>query len=425
MLKHDNRSVPRARGAAAPLALLICLVVLASACTPASRWRARAVPRSLEVPVLLESSDPSHMMRDFFPEEIPNVPIRKRLRPCCAFGSELGAKLGPIPVPFFRISNVLDVSEIGPHTYDSGLLLVRYGEAREVQLNQERNGLVYTCRGGFIDLAHVRDYTDWASFLVARLGATLETGTTVELGEEGGERRVVTSSIPPEVIERLGRRRVAMVLAAWLAFEMSVYHEIVTWFGWAAVPGFSERASAFSPEDTYSNLIGVKLASALTYLRLNITEGQYSVNVDVWLRKLLKYLGPVDASVGQDALEALDGVWWDSKRRLPDPQLVQRRQFDYGSELAPWLVPDALSPSSLREACAETEPVILSNPHTLESYPLSEVARLEIDVPKEWAEDEPWKRLGPRITQADFPAIIAFVREAALEEFGPRADQPD
>jgi hypothetical protein len=39
--------------------------------------------------------------------------------------------------------------------------------------------------------------------------------------------------------------------------------------------------------------------------------------------------------------------------------------------------------------------------------------------------DEPWKSLGPRVTQEDFPVLVEFLRERALEIFGPRADAPD
>jgi hypothetical protein len=31
--------------------------------------------------------------------------MRKGLLPCCAFGAKLGASVGPVPVPFFRLSN--------------------------------------------------------------------------------------------------------------------------------------------------------------------------------------------------------------------------------------------------------------------------------------------------------------------------------
>ena len=54
--------------------------------------------------------------------------------------------------------------------------------------DREHNGLVYTCRGGFIDTAHVRDYADWAIFLVAQIARLAETGGVVELPDEGGRR---------------------------------------------------------------------------------------------------------------------------------------------------------------------------------------------------------------------------------------------
>jgi hypothetical protein len=47
-------------------------------------------------------------------------------------------------------------------------------------------------------------------------------------------------------------------LAEWTAWQMSIWHETVTWFGWDAVPGFSEEASAFSPEDLYSNPLAAR-----------------------------------------------------------------------------------------------------------------------------------------------------------------------
>lgn len=35
------------------------------------------------------------------------------LRPCCAFGYDLQAKLGPVPVPFYTIGNVLTAGDLG------------------------------------------------------------------------------------------------------------------------------------------------------------------------------------------------------------------------------------------------------------------------------------------------------------------------
>jgi hypothetical protein len=37
----------------------------------------------------------------------------------------------------------------------------------------------------------------------------------------------------------------------------------------------------------------------------------------------------------------VDGVWWNSKARLPDPRLVLRRNLDAGTELTPWQISQA------------------------------------------------------------------------------------
>jgi hypothetical protein len=339
-----------------PACALAVLAFATLACAPTSRWQGASAPAELEVPVLLEAKDVGPMLRDIHPSEIPEIPIRERLRPCCAFGSELSASLGPIPVPFYSIPNVVGLDDVGRHSYDSGVLLVRYGGSLDVELNRENNGLVYTCRGGFIDTAHVRDYADWAIFVVARIAVTLESGGTIELGEEGGVRRIVTKPIAAEDVQRLGRRNLAMGMAAWLAFQMSVYHEIATGFGWNAVPGFPETASAFSPEDLYSNLLGVKIASASVYRRRAGSEALYNAAVDAWFRTVLEYLGAVDGELGREAFRALDGLWWDRHYRLPNPQLVQRRNFDTGPALAPWRVPDDRLTPALREACGGSTP---------------------------------------------------------------------
>ncbi len=42
--------------------------------------------------------------------------------------------------------------------------------------------------------------------------------------------------------------RVTGAVGEWIAFQLGVWHEIATWYGWASVRGFSEKASAFSPE---------------------------------------------------------------------------------------------------------------------------------------------------------------------------------
>ncbi|MBW2313577.1 MAG: DUF4056 domain-containing protein [Deltaproteobacteria bacterium] len=368
----------------------------------------------------------SQLMNDFQVEEIPQIPIRKRLRPCCAFGSDIQAKVGPIPVPFYRIPNLLGSDELGKHSYDSGILEARYGEGRRVGASEERNGLVYTCRGGFIDTAHVRDYVDWTAFVATRIAATFEKGGTIELGEEGGAKRLVVRPLDPDVIERIGWRRLAAWLSRWSGFQLSVWHEIATWYGWAAVPGFSERASSFSPEDLYSNLIGAKLTMAIIHRRAARTEKLYNASVAAWMEEVLEHLGAVPASVGRDAAAAVDGLWWDSNARVPDNRLVLRRNFDVGERIEPWLVPDALAPPSLRAACGGTPaPLGLSNPSQREEVDFGRWVTLEIEVGEELAAHAPFAEIGPIVTHEEFPQLIEAIRSEARDELGPHVDRRD
>ncbi len=46
-------------------------------------------------------------------------------------------------------------------------------------------------------------------------------------------------------------------------------------------------------------------------------------------------------------------------------------------------------------------------------------------IAEELASQEPFASVGRRITQADFPAIIEFIRAQVRSRFGPEADRPD
>jgi hypothetical protein len=231
---------------------------------------------------------------------------------------KLGASVGPVPVPFFSLSNIVGLDQVGPHTYDAEPFSASASSKRD-SFMRENNALLYTCRGGFIDLAHVRDNADWTLFWAAAIARASGTGATIELPDEGGARRVHLRPLPPDLIARYGLRRVAITVAQWLAFELSVWHEIATTYGWRALELYPEYLSAFSPEDLYSNLLGIKIAGGLL---VNSGEAEtdvlYDRHMDEWLRATLAYLQPVSADAGAEAMRLVDGVWWDSRARLPD-----------------------------------------------------------------------------------------------------------
>jgi hypothetical protein len=150
--------------------------------------------------------------------------------------------------------------------------------------------------------------------------------------------------------------------------------------------------------------------------------------MDLWLVEALGRLGAVDAGDGIRIAHALDGYWWDSTKRLPDPRLLMRRSMEIGYEVRPWLAGDAGSEAAdviLEEVCTEGQSaVVFGNPEVLGAVELSSLIRIEIDVaPK--LDAFPLPRPPSRtITNDDFPDIVESIREAAILEFGPGADVP-
>jgi hypothetical protein len=238
----------------------------------------------------------------------------------------------------------------------------------------------------------------------------------------------VVRPLPPQAIDRYGLAPVVANLAQWLAFQLSIWHEIATWFGWASVPGFSERAFAFSPEDLYSNLAGTKLVLALIYQHEVRNEELYNRAVDAWLAELLALLGAVPRELGREATAAVNGLWWDSSRRLPDPKLVLRRNFGIEAPIRPWQVPDSALSDGLRAqldaACGgDRTPIDFANSRVRGGVVLPDWVSLEISVDDSLARQEPFATRGRELTQADFPAVVEAIRVQARAESGPRVDQ--
>jgi hypothetical protein len=372
-------------------------------------------------PELVDRDDPL--------EALP-IPAPGSLRPCCAFGSGLRVSLGGVTVPGVEIVNTIGVDELGLHKYDNGPIALAASRPGAPVINDERNGLVYTCRGGFIDTAHVRDWADMTLFLSTRIAHLLEPGGSIDLHDEGATRRVVIKPVKPKLIEEYGRNRIAVPIAQWVAFQLSVWHEIVTWYGWSATGIFSEQASSFSPEDLYSNTFGIKLSGVLIYGNAVGSEVLYNESMNVALPKLLLRLGAVPGPVAAQAAEAVDGVWWNSKLDLPETDLVTRRNFSTGPKVDPWLVtqselPRALSPGVSTLCGSNPRPVPLRLPTSAAGLPINKRATVEFVVNDTVAKEMPLPRPGSRaVTQADFPRLIDSIRKAARERFGPKYDQP-
>ncbi|MEB6377849.1 DUF4056 domain-containing protein [Leclercia adecarboxylata] len=333
---------------------------------------------------------------------VSHLSAPESLRPCCAFGYDLHVRAVGVPIPVYQIGNVLTLDTLGRHHYnDSALGAVK----NLVGLSEEKNGLIYTHRGGFIDIAHVRDTADNTFYLFSRLLPELGRGGRLFYSEELGVRRVqLRAFTPPSAMPE--RYTLAAWLAGQLAFELAQWHEIAQWYGFQSVPGFSEEISAFSPEDLYSNLLGARLAIAVILQGKAGSVAQYNAAMETALRHALLQLGVATATETERKFRELDGDWWNSKRRVPDKFLVLKRNYNLEHNRLPTPV-----------AYEKTTPYMLTMPAVVVGYQLSRLGELQIypgadmqslPMPKAFYGPSQFQRLADRAEKADKTQLERF-----------------
>lgn len=302
----------------------------------------------------------------------------------------------------------IDPNALGMHNYRSG-----WGE---------QDGILYTCRGGHIDTPHVRKAADWTAYLAEKALPRLEKGErsfSFKLWEPS--RYYVTVEYPPDW-GRLGEeerqriaREVSIPLAQYLAFNALTWHEILTWFGYRPTPWYREFPSAFSWEDTFSNLLGTRLAGEA----LRDTTQPYDEAMTVAFSEELRRLGAQPRDVAIQAAQAVAGTWYTGKILfLID---IRKRNLDIGLDdglVTPSVVPGLAS-------CPNAEPMSYPAPtlDALAEYGFS--ARLEIE-PRELEKGKILKVAYPdpatrkkRIDPAlHFAPIMERVRQDAIRKFG-------
>ena len=423
---RKTSSVMRDRTIGAWLAPAL-LLLLSAGCTTAQRYVVRPVIALTSFGISQDS-----VFSDLARAEGPTEPgtwnfeTPHRLRPCCAFGTELGARVGYLPIAGLKIENIVDLHDLGTHQYNNGLVSLQ-NEPSNAFISSEKNGLIYTCRGAFIDTAHVRDHADWMVYLVGRIRPMVDGGGIIVLPSEGGDRYLYVGSIRPDLIEQLGREEIAIRLAQWATIHLAIWHETATWYGWSSWGMFPETASAFSPEDIYSDLVGVLLASELIREDLADNEAQYNAAMNVAFPEVLRRLGGAPVNVTRAAIFSVDGRWWDSHRLLPDKEVVIRRSFDIGPELAPWKPPMTHNTNSrvVRDYCEDMRMLSLRYPMTIDDEPLQYMVRLEVHPDAKLAARVGSQKVdGIWVSQEEFPQIVKRAHAENRQEFGVDSDHP-
>lgn len=234
------------------------------------------------------------------------------IRTCCSFGYEVPLAV----IPGVKITETSSIEKLGPHQY--------LGDPTE------GNGIIYTRRGGFIDLGHLRDMADWTAFLYLQAQRSQKQGVIlVDLGREGGIKSLVMN-VPKETSSDD-----LLLIAGKIAYDLSVWHEIATWYGCATVPLLPERYSSFSIEDAYSNLLGVHIA--MEAIR---SEMPYEQAVTITISETMQKLGAVASEAEtRMAMESVRNIWWTNDKHLPSRKVLLQRQLGVYETLTPWLVP--------------------------------------------------------------------------------------
>lgn len=311
-----------------------------------------------------------------FPARKPEIKPHRIIRTCCAFGVDMQMAA----IPGVKLTEITSLDKIGAHHY--------LGDA------SEENGIIYTRRGGFIDMGHLRDQIDWMAYLYIQLKKNKPNGNfSMLIGHEGGEKNLKVQI--PSNLKDID----LILLSGKIAYDLSVWHEIATWFGASSIPFVPERYSSFSFEDAYSNLLGVTIG-----IQALQSDLPYEEAVTMIISETLKSLDAVSNEAETYlAMDAVRNIWWTNEKRLPSSKVLLQRQVQVYPCLQPWLVPGWSSENP--EPMELKVPEYASNGDTLNSlYQLD--FRLNFKFP--------FKKMFPdrkdrTITQNDFERLLAEV----------------
>ncbi|WP_076412305.1 DUF4056 domain-containing protein [Shewanella sp. UCD-KL12] len=360
---------------------VVIFIALITGCS-SNDWQIRATPTDLAIGAALDDKPDSATMNEVELHEFANAGMPKAVRPCCAFGNSQKVTVASVPVPFYRLSNTINLEDIGPHAYEAGTFSHQKATPNG-RRGGENNGILYTQLGGFIDLAHVRDTADNAVALFYKIYSKLGQEARIDLPVEIGPRHIQLSAFDVSHLSVKQRQEVAANMAARLAYFMAEAHEVAQWHGYRTWVPWSEEVSAYSPEDLYSNMLGAKIATALLSNNLTMNRELYNQHMTSWLNASLAWLRPVSKAQTNALFDVIDGHWWDSREALPSKYMLLLRHYDLGDDQAPYLVDtDLIEQSTQREQLSGL--LAMSEPAKPLSLP-SVIHGVEIDkVAQQW-----------------------------------------
>lgn len=320
-----------------------------------------------------------------------------------------------MPFPgLFTLYTQADPAKLGAHHYESWW-------ARDGLTSEVDRGIIYTCRAGFLDLSHVREYMDWGRYLHDRAMERLTAKAPMKPATFQWSDTAFTLDVKPlaEGDDRDARaHEAATVIAERGLVIVGTWHEIATWYGQQTVPGISEKRSAFTWDDTTSHAVAAMVVGRA------MRSGDGSWGREEWnhaateaLDRSLAELGAVSPAVEAEAVERMRTVWWRDAEPI-------RRDLDTGletGEKTPWL-------AAAIKACAGAEPARIAVPRWTPEDRRERLGEVTLTLrPPRWLARRVWGVSEAPVTidpDADFPAIMAHLRGEVLKEHGELGDTP-
>ncbi len=257
----------------------------------------------------------------------------------CGITGKPRARMGSYPASSLPTS-FLDINSLGRHSYGNGMF--------------EHNGLVYTGRGGHIDIAHLRIAADNTRSLYNKVKKHLLNGDDefyFKLNVEPSQYHVrleypgYWKDLPEEYREKMADK-ISLELSQHFTYTMTTCHEVLACVVFKCLFFLPEKSSAFSWEDIYSNLLGTRLAA----MALEDKEHEFNEAMTILLKKELESLQIQPRKTARRAAREMKNKYFDGQKYLD-----RTRSMDIGLENG--YVTPVLVPGILKGATAKSYPV--------------------------------------------------------------------
>jgi len=212
------------------------------------------------------------------------------------FGGIPKIRKGAVPCHSFP-NKFIEPNRLGDHCYHYSL--------------KERSGIVYTTKAGHVDIAHVRKSADWTAYLAGKCLRNIQAQKrTWRFVLREPTKYLVTLEYPNGWATCKNRdeiaENIAIQLGEYFAYNATVWHEMLTWFGYKSTRAVSEFASAFSWEDNFSNLLGTTLSAQA----LRDSKHPYNEAITLILDEKLQALDVQPMALAEQIAKDVRGEWY-------------------------------------------------------------------------------------------------------------------